>query len=112
MKATVKIMASCMAILVIFLCATQPDRLPSAILILPFVLMFIVLTLLIALVIGFQQGGIALKTIRAGCIAATLPILLLILQSVGQLTLRDALTLFALFGITYFYMSKVNVVAR
>jgi len=112
MKKTAKIIGSCLLILVALLCTTQPDRLPSAVLIVPFALMFVVLALVIALAIGWRHGGITSKHIRAGCTGAVLPILLLVLQSVGQLTLRDALTLFALFGISYFYMSKVNAVAR
>lgn len=108
MKTTAKIIGGCLVLLVTLLCTTQPDRLPSAVLILPFALMFAILALLIALAIGWRHGGISSKAIRAGCTAAVLPTLLLVLQSVGQLTLRDALTLFALFGITYFYMSKVN----
>lgn len=112
MKKTARIIGSCLILLVLLLCTTQPERLPSAVLIVPFALMFVVLALTVALAIGWRHGGIGSKEIRAGCTAAVLPILLLILQSVGQLTMRDALTLFALFGIAYFYISKVNAVAR
>lgn len=112
MKKTAKLAGACALLLVTLLSITRPDQLPSAVLIMPFVLMFAVLALLIALAIGWRHGGVSSKTLRSGCIGAILPILLLVLQSVGQLTLRDALTLFALFGITYFYMSKVNAVVR
>jgi hypothetical protein len=108
MKTTAKIIGSCLVLLALLLCTTQPERLPSAVLIAPFALLFVMLALIVALAIGWRHGGISSKSIRAGCISAVLPILLLVLQSVGQLTLRDALTLFALFGIAYFYMSKVN----
>jgi hypothetical protein len=70
--------------------------------------MFAVLALSIAMAIGWRHGGVTTKALRSGAVGAVLPILLLVLQSVGQLTLRDACMLFALFGLTYFYMSKVN----
>ncbi len=108
MKTTAKVIGSCIALIAVLLLSTEPTKLPSAVLILPFFLMFVVLALSIALAIGWRHGGMSLKSLRAGFVGAILPILLLVLQSVGQLTLRDALTLFALFGITHFYMSKVN----
>jgi hypothetical protein len=110
MKKTAKIIGACTLLLALLLCTTQPAKLPSAVLIVPFALMFAMLALTIALAIGWRHGGMSARVLRAGFLGAVLPILLLVLQSVGQLTLRDALTLFALFGITYFYMSKVNAV--
>jgi len=108
MKRVVKIVGIAGASLVTIVTTTQPARLPSVVLIVPFVLMFAILALTIALAIAWQQGNMTFKAIRAGCMAALLPILLIVLQSVGQLTFRDGLTLAALFVITYFYMSKVN----
>jgi hypothetical protein len=110
MKKTAKIIGVCSLVLAVLLLTTQPARLPSAVLIVPFALMFAILALTISLAIGWRHGGMSARALRAGCLGAILPILLLVLQSVGQLTMRDALTLFALFGITYFYMSKVNAV--
>lgn len=40
--------------------------------------------------------------------ATVLPVLLLALQSLGQLTWRDAATLLLIFGVGYFYMSRVG----
>jgi ABC-type Fe3+-siderophore transport system permease subunit len=108
MKTTAKAIAGCIALLAILLLTTQPNKLPSAVLILPFAIMFAILALLVALAIGWRHGGMSLKAFRGGAVGAVLPILLVLLQSVGQLTLRDACMLFALFGITHFYMSKVN----
>lgn len=108
MKTTAKIIGTCLLVLAVFLSTTQPQRLPSAVLIMPFALLFVMLALLVALAIGWRHGGVTSRHIRIGCTSAVLPVLLLVMQSVGQLTLRDALTLFALFAIAYFYMSKVN----
>jgi hypothetical protein len=110
MKKTAKTIGVCMLLLAVLLGSTQPAKLPSVVLIVPFALMFAILALTIALAVGWRHGGMSARALRAGFLGATLPILLLILQSVGQLTVRDALTLFALFAITYFYMSKVNAV--
>ena len=107
---TATITGVCLLVLAVLLGTTQPARLPSAVLIVPFALMFAILALTISLSIGWRHGGMSPRALRAGCLGAILPILLLVLQSIGQLTLRDALTLLALFGITYFYMSKVNAV--
>jgi hypothetical protein len=112
MKRTVKVIAIAGILLLALLGTTQPARLPSVILIVPFILMFAILALTIALLVAWRHENMIVKSIRFGCMVALLPILLLVLQSVGQLTLRDGLTLVALFGITYFYMSKVNAVVR
>jgi hypothetical protein len=112
MKRVAKIIGSCLALLAVLTFTTQPARLPSVALIVPFLLMFAILALSIALFLAWRHGGMQTKALRSGTIGAVLPILLLVLQSLGQLTLRDALTLFALFGLAYFYMSKVSAVAR
>jgi hypothetical protein len=112
MKRTVRVIAIAGLSLLTLLGTTQPAKLPSVILIVPFILMFAILALTIALLVAWRHENMTVKAIRFGCMAALLPILLLVLQSVGQLTLRDGLTLVALFVITYFYMSKVNAVVR
>lgn len=112
MRTTAKTIGSCLGLLAVLVFTTQPTRLPSVMLIVPFLLIFVVLSLTIALAIGWRHGGVGLKAIRAGCLGAALPVLLLVLQSVGQLTVRDSLTLCVLFGIIYFYMSKMSAVAR
>jgi hypothetical protein len=108
MKRVVKVIGIASLSLATILTTTQPARLPSIVLIVPFVLMFAILALTIAMLIAWRHRVMPFKAIRAGCMAALLPILLIVLQSVGQLTFRDGLTLVALFVITYFYMSKVN----
>jgi len=49
---------------------------------------------------------------RFALLCAGLPTLLLAMQSVGQLTIRDIVTLFVFFGITYFYMSRMSIAKR
>ncbi len=43
--------------------------------------------------------------------ASILPVVLLVLQSLGQLTIRDAAMLAILFTVTYFYMSRAKAAA-
>ena len=111
MSRSVKLIIACTAGLLLLMISTQPGRLPSIMLILPFLLVFVVLVLLCIRVFrwqGLPQG----KSIRLGFIGATLPVLLLVLQSLGQLTIRDFLTILALFVITYFYLSRVTRPSR
>jgi len=112
MKRIVKIIGILGFALLAILTTTQPARLPSVVLIVPFVLMFAILALTISLLIAWRHKALSFKAVRAGCMAASLPMVLLILQSVGQLTLRDGVTLVALFLLTYFYLSKVTTVVR
>lgn len=112
MKRTGKIISIAGFLLAALLATTDPARLPSVVLIVPFVLMFAILALTISLLVAWRQDGMNFKAVRTGCIAALLPVVLLVLRSVGQLTLRDGLTLAALFAIAYFYMSRVNAVVR
>jgi hypothetical protein len=37
-----------------------------------------------------------------------LPMLILVLQALGQLTIRDLLTIVALFAIAHFYLSRIT----
>ncbi len=108
MKRIVKTIGIMGFALLALLTTTQPARLPSVVLIVPFVLLFAILALTISLLLAWQHKTVSFKIIRTSCMAALLPTLLLVLQSVGQLTLRDAVTLVALFLLTYFYLSKVN----
>jgi xanthine/uracil permease len=107
MTRTAKSIILCALALLLFMISTQPAKLPSALLIMPFLLFFGVLTLLVTKILrwrGMSRG----KSIRTGIMVAALPIFILVLQSLGQLTVRDLLTIFALSGITYFYLSKIT----
>lgn len=107
MNRSSKIIVACMVVLLLFMVSTEPNRLPPVLLILPFVLMFAVLTLSIVGILRWQ-GLAPGKSLRLGLIGASLPILVLVLQSFGQLTLRDLLTILALFAITQFYLSRIT----
>ncbi|HJQ07852.1 MAG TPA: hypothetical protein VJ836_00035 [Candidatus Saccharimonadales bacterium] len=107
MTKSAKIIIFSLLFLVILLLTTQPRSLPSFLLILPFLLLFSILSFTLAGL--FQKVGVSRrKSVRLGVLGSLLPVMLLILQSIGQLTLRDLLTMAALFCIGYFYFSRIS----
>lgn len=103
---------------VLLLIATNPSKLPSALLIVPFLLLFIAIYLTVKEILHLMRGGdqnkiVGMKASRPRLIAALIaafPVLLLVLQSIGQLTAWDILTVVALFIVAYFYIIKTSVV--
>lgn len=95
-------------ILLLFLLVTNPQTLPSIALFVPFVLLFIVLTSSLSYVLG-AVGVSAGSRLRFCLLGAAAPVVLLVLQSLGQLTLRDVLVILALFAFAYFYMSRLGM---
>ncbi|HKU19248.1 MAG TPA: hypothetical protein VJP80_08390 [Candidatus Saccharimonadales bacterium] len=112
MKQAVKIVLTSLVALILLLITTQPTKLPSALLILPFVLMFFVLTGAIGLLLSWRSTRLTAKKYKLGALGASLPVLLLVLQSIGQLTLRDVLIIIALFALAYFYVARMAAPAR
>lgn len=108
MTRTAKLILTSSIILLLLVLLTDPQRLPSVFLVVPFVLLFIVLSAGISHLIGVY-GIFKRRKTRIGVVCATIPVLLLVLQSLGQLTVRDVLAIFALFAIAYFYMSRFGV---
>ena len=94
--------------LLIFL-STDPQMLPSIFLIVPFVLIFLALFACTVSLLGLYGDISKPKRIRVGLVGASVPAILLILQSLGQLTIRDVLAVFVLFGVVYFYLSRLSV---
>jgi hypothetical protein len=108
MHSTLKLTGVSSIILLLLLLTTDPQKLPSIALVVPFVLLFISL----ASGFGFLVGlfGVSKKSrLRFGLLAGAVPVILLVLGSLGQLTLRDVLVILALFVVAYFYMSRLGV---
>lgn len=105
MKRTIVILAGCFAALILLFFTTDPNKVPSFILVLPFLLLFLLLLTVIQTLL--QKRGIPnRKSLKIGVLGAAVPLALLVLQSIGQLTVRDVLVLAALFGLSYFYISR------
>jgi hypothetical protein len=74
-------------------------------LIVPFLLIFIGLLLIIRII--FKKLGVAgRQNLGLAALIASLPVVVLAMQSLGQLTIRDCAMLVALFVIAYFYVYR------
>lgn len=91
---------------VVLLLATDPRRLPSFMLIVPFVLSAILLFSIIRLVLHLF-GLLGTQSKQVAVLGSAIPTLLLVLQSVGQLTIRDAGIVVLLTSLSYFYISRL-----
>jgi NADH:ubiquinone oxidoreductase subunit 3 (subunit A) len=95
----------------------HPQNLPVLALIVPFVLLFVALfgTWNLFLVIQRRIGGARRVPLRAKWFGAALCgglVLLLVLQSLGQLSLRDVLTVVAITVIGYVYAVRNTSTGR
>lgn len=108
MKQKLYIAVGCLVALALLCFSIDPNKVPSFVLVLPFILLF---TFLLSTISYFleRQGVGGKKNLKIAALCASLPILLLVLQSIGQLTLRDVLTAALLFVISYFYVSRTAV---
>ncbi|HKR82197.1 MAG TPA: hypothetical protein VJR27_04315 [Candidatus Saccharimonadales bacterium] len=92
------------ALLLLFL-TTDPQRLPSILLITPFVVFFL-LVFFTAKWLALRHSPVRRRANRIGVLCASLPTLLLVLLSLGQLTVKDIATTSILFILSYFYISR------
>lgn len=92
-----------------------PDKLPVVLLILPFVLLYVAIYaswVLLDMLHGrfLAKEGKNREHKNLGRTISLCIVLLLILQSLGQLTLRDVLTVFAIVIIGYLYLARSRFV--
>jgi len=105
MKKALIIGSTCLALLLALLFGTDPNRIPSFMLVLPFLLLFI--CLLVAATLLLEKWGLGRrKSLQIAALCSSIPLLLIVLQSIGQLTVRDVLVLSVLFAVSYFYLSR------
>lgn len=104
----IQITALAWAALAGFLCLTDPGRLPVVVLIVPFVLLFAATygswTLVQRFSIKYLARGRPHVHLGVGLCASG--VLLLVLQSLGQLTLRDVLMVAAIVGLGSVYVNR------
>jgi len=105
MKRKLHTAIGCFVALLALLLGIDPNNVPSFVLVLPFILLFTLLLTGIAYFLE-RQGLDGKKSLKIAVLCASLPILLLVLQSIGQLTVRDVLTVGLLFIVSYFYVSR------
>lgn len=112
MKPVLKI---CLPVLVLllFLSTTDPYNLPLVTLLAPYALVFLIVyfssfyILINTVFIKTKQASTQKARILAGVLAAII-ILFLILQSLGQLTIRDLLLAITLIGVLIFYVRRLG----
>jgi hypothetical protein len=103
-----KIIGVSSIILLLILLTTNPKHLPSTFLIIPFALVFAILSAAVAFVVKYF-GASKTTGIKVGLASASMPVLLLVMKSLGQLTIRDVLSLVVLFVVAYFYTSRFGL---
>jgi len=108
MRTIFKVVAASSAILLLFLFMTDPQSIPSVLLIVPFILLFIIITGGAALGLDAWQVPRS-KALKVGATVAAVSVLLLGLQSLGQLTVGDVLAVIVLFSVAYLYASRLGI---
>jgi hypothetical protein len=107
MSSSIKITGISSIILLLILLTTDPKNLPSTVLIVPFLLLFIGLVSASSYLLGVI--GVGKKSrLKFSLMVGAVPVVLLVLQSLGQLTLRDGLVIFAFFAVAYMYISRLG----
>ena len=93
----------------LFMIATNPESLPLPLLIAPFALLFGALYLTSKLMLDKFFTNLNGKPLKGVAVSlAGLPVLLIILQSIGQLSIRDLLITFGLVAGLIFYFRKTD----
>ena len=93
----------------LFLMLTNPQDLPLPIVLLPFIWLFIAIFMAVQWSVKLRAEKLdkRRRMILAG-VSAALPVLLLVFESVHQLSIRDVLIVIALLASISFYMSRAN----
>lgn len=91
----------------LLLLTTNPERMPLPVLILPFIIIFILLWLILRIVLRYFYPGLTKSKMRVfAALLAAFPVVCLLLQSVGQFSSRDFITLSALIVVLWFYLNR------
>ena len=109
MRTSTKVLGISSLILLFILFNTDPQKMPSVVLIVPFVLLFVAIFSAIIFLLGMHGKLPRPKKARISAACASVPVVLLVLQSLGQLTPKDMLVIFLLFATSYFYISRLGV---
>ncbi len=107
-KHVITILVIAGAVFLTMLMATDPAKLSSLALIVPFLLLFTVLWCGAFLLLRASHVSRA-RSVRLSFVGAGLPIGLMLLQSIGQLTFRDVITILMFFAVAYFYIDRITV---
>jgi hypothetical protein len=96
---------------IVLFTVTDPSRIPLPLLVVPFILIFAVMFTVFNLIIGTLINDLRFSKRRiyiASGILATIPTLLVVFQSLHQLTVKDVVIMFAFVIACAFYISKID----
>lgn len=94
-----------------FLLTTNPEALPLPLLITPFILLGLALYMTCSHILRAVAPGMSSGRSRSiSGIATFLPILLLVLASIGQLTIMDVAIVFGLLAVLIFYLKRIDFI--
>lgn len=113
-KQLIKVCAA-IAVSLLFFSLVPPTSIPLVMLVVGFIMLGMLLYgifKLILLVTGLQERLKPLQRRSILLLGVCLPLLLIMLQSLGQLTMRDTLTLSGLFIVGVFYVLHLGRVSR
>jgi|ERR1035437_274837 hypothetical protein len=121
MNSLQQLVAGCILYLVLalFLMLTNPRSTMSVILIIPFVLLFIANFLVVIPIlrkfnsrkVNVNTSMLSNRTRQTSVLIAGFPVILLILQSIGQLTPKDIITSLIIFILIYFYIIRTSSIS-
>lgn len=107
------IAVACFILLGLWLSLTNPQNMPVVFLMVPFALLFAGLWLSVTVIITkfFPKMERSRRIATATCISGV-PVFLLLLGSVNQLTWRDVILVFVFVGFLYFYSGRLHFSER
>jgi hypothetical protein len=93
----------------LFLAYTNPQQLPLPLILVPFIWLFVAIFIAVNGLIKWRFSDLVHKrrTVIAG-VCAALPVLLVVFESIHQLTIKDILIVVALVAITSFYILRAD----
>lgn len=98
-----------LGMLFLLLVSTDPEHLPLPLLISPFILLFSVFYLSIKILLDRFWPNLGIRPRQGLSLSlAALPVLMLVLQSISQLTIRDLLITAGLISLLMFYFRKID----
>lgn len=97
------------AVFFIFITTTNPNELHVGWLLVPLVVLYMALYKSFALLLARKGGGISPRRRAMAGLAAAIPILLMGLGSIGQLTGRDLIIILAFGIVGVFYISRLDL---
>lgn len=102
-----QLVGALLVVLFVLLFTTQPASIPPVLLVAPFVLLFGSLALV--LYVGMRTRMPRGRSLWLSLLCAAALIMLLALQSLGQLSWRDAVTVVVIFVVAYIYITRMAI---